>query len=228
MEYFELTPREAAYNLFGALNTRIDQIRRYDRTLNLDDKVDLDEITKKVFHLDPAITLPLVTSIIDSIEEVLLSKENILTKVEDRIKELTKKVPSAKPKGSKKKNPAIEITDKLIEELGIYKSSLSEIQERLEQLNIESTTQPGLRLKWGISLKLLADLFKVLREHQAILEEKEGELTTFISSNFSVPRSPKISKGSLSSLMSGNLNDHAEFKEFLKKLIITASQVGGK
>jgi hypothetical protein len=227
MEYLELTSREAAYNLFGQLNTRLDDIRRYRFGFNQADKVDLDDIASRIFRIDPAITLPLVEGILESINNVLGNQDDFLEKIKVALMQTAEIFKLTTAKKSKKDDSEV-IKEILVQELNHYKTWLLDMQDRLELINISSINQEVGKLQWDISIELLSDILKVLREQRSIIEENQGDLTSFVFRNFSSRKSKNISRKNLQNNLSGKVNNLTELKSFLSKLIRTASTFGEK
>ncbi|MBK7691217.1 MAG: hypothetical protein IPJ31_08905 [Bacteroidetes bacterium] len=182
MDHFELTPRESAYNAAGYIIKNIDQLRK-GSIPNKDYKAEVDEFENRVSHIDPAITLPVVQGILESIDTILASPEKLSDQIVQNI-DSTLIMASKLFQGSENLNECakpdvISIQNDLIKELNFYRASLGDLEERLEVLNIDAAAKATMKLKWDLPLERVADLFKVLREMECIKEEKDGDLVSF-------------------------------------------------
>jgi hypothetical protein len=228
MVNFELSPRESAYNIFGALNARIDQIQRYQLEYESKKNVNFDEIRNRVFNLDPVITIPLIQGTLDIIESVLGAQQVLQEKIKKSLAKSAALFPPTQGKKARNVDESEDITEGLLKELIDYKKDLSEISVKLEILNIESASQPSDRIQWNMTIELLCDLFKVIREHGSIKEAQKGQLTSFMSRNFSVSNTNSPSKLNIQNHMSGKVNNLTGLKILLIELSKTANLLGEK
>jgi hypothetical protein len=233
MNYYELTPRESAYNYTVELNKRILLIQNGKISrINSENKVNVDELQEKICHIDPEISLPIIKNFILLISEILSDSKKLQNKI---ITEL-KLIDTQFSFNNKKSDTEIKLEGKselakLVGELSFYKNSLELIEDRLELLNIENATISIKKLKWNNSLEILCDLFKVLKDMNTIEEndKNKGELSSFIFHSFKTIKGTE--NGSLRNVnnhLSGKLNNLDNLNKFLSDVKNAAVKMGEK